>query len=471
MGRPLHPCARRLEHRQAGHGYKAKVFKHPNPAKAAKGYTKSRLEPDDLKGETVTQIALWRYYERLGCDTVADRLNADLDKYPPPEPPGKRRARGVWGRSSGYDILRNPKYTGYQVFNRRATRSRRGKHNDPIKWVWSPAPVHEPLIPKWMYDAINAGWKTKQGSRGAEAPNTHPAAARTYLFRGRLFHGCGRRLVGVPRHERAYYLCRPSNNNRGRSDRFTDHENALYLREDALLDAVGRFFADRVFGPDRRTVLEADLAGADDHVTTERKGERARIQRQLAEIAKKQSSILKQAQQGDPDDPFTAALRGSYNELAKDEKQLQAKIAALDEADSSTPRGMTADEVPLIDALPYLATNLAKAPEPYLRALFEAVQLAIVVHDDGEHATITIKLPADKLPEIAQVAERITEPMNPQDLPAQRAGSACEVPVGAPGQAPPGCTAGGTLSAKTGRHFQDAHRSTRSHWSSAPSCR
>ncbi|KZB85805.1 hypothetical protein [Amycolatopsis regifaucium] len=63
------------------------------------------------------------------------------------------------------------------------------------------------------------------------------------------------------------YLRRPSNNNRGRSDRFTDHENALYLREDALLDAVAKFFADRVFGPDRRTVLEADLVGADDHAT------------------------------------------------------------------------------------------------------------------------------------------------------------------------------------------------------------
>ncbi|WP_037321432.1 hypothetical protein [Amycolatopsis orientalis] len=102
-------------------------------------------------------------------------------------------------------------------------------------------------------------------------------------------------------------------------------------------------------------------------------------------------------------------MRGSYNELAKDEKQLPAKITALDEADSATPRGMTADELPLIDALPYLAVNLAKAPEPYLRALFEAVQLAIMVHDDGEHATITIKLPADQLPEITHVAERITD--------------------------------------------------------------
>ncbi|WP_255431390.1 hypothetical protein [Amycolatopsis sp. WAC 01416] len=28
--------------------------------------------------------------------------------------------------------------------------------------------------------------------------------------------------------------------------------------------------------------------------------------------------------------------------------------------------------------------NLTEAPEQYLKALFEAVQLAIVVHDDGE---------------------------------------------------------------------------------------
>ncbi|WP_181770924.1 recombinase family protein [Amycolatopsis pittospori] len=80
-----------------------------------------------------------------------------------------------------YDILRNPKYTGYQVFNRRATRSRRGKVNDPIKWAWSPAPVHEPLIPKWMCDAINAGWKSNQGSRDGTEPtnNTRPRPGRT----------------------------------------------------------------------------------------------------------------------------------------------------------------------------------------------------------------------------------------------------------------------------------------------------
>ncbi len=58
----------------------------------------------------------WRYHEKLGCSTIADLLDADLEKYPPPEAPCKARTR-----SSVYNILCNPKYTGPQVFNRHAT--------------------------------------------------------------------------------------------------------------------------------------------------------------------------------------------------------------------------------------------------------------------------------------------------------------------------------------------------------------
>ena len=87
--------------------------------------------------------------------------------------------------SSVNDILRNPKYTGYQVYNRRATRSRRGKVNDPVKWVWSLEPAHEPLIPKWMYDELIGSSEeqaTVTGRQRAEArtlrrSRTTPSAA------------------------------------------------------------------------------------------------------------------------------------------------------------------------------------------------------------------------------------------------------------------------------------------------------
>ncbi|MGH3759872.1 recombinase family protein [Actinophytocola sp.] len=87
------------------YGYKAKNFRHPNPMKAAKGHTKTRLEPDEVRGQIVTQIALWRHREHLGYGAIAERLNQDLVKYPPPEPPGGTRARGAWSKDQR---LRNP---------------------------------------------------------------------------------------------------------------------------------------------------------------------------------------------------------------------------------------------------------------------------------------------------------------------------------------------------------------------------
>ncbi|WP_160159611.1 recombinase family protein [Streptomyces sp. 3213.3] len=99
--------------------------------------------------KSAARPAHWRYHDRLGYAAIVDRLNAAPDAYPPPIPPGgAARARGAWGKSAIADLLRNPKYTGYQVFNRRASRSRSGAPNDPALWVWSPQPVHEPLIPK-----------------------------------------------------------------------------------------------------------------------------------------------------------------------------------------------------------------------------------------------------------------------------------------------------------------------------------
>jgi hypothetical protein len=102
-------------------------------------------------------------------------------------------------------LLKNPKYTGYQVYNRRARRSRggRNKPNPPEMWVWSPEPAHEPLIPKRMFDAFNATSDQRKGSRDGAAPNTHRYTKRTFVFRSRVVCDCGRRMMGY-RHKLGY---------------------------------------------------------------------------------------------------------------------------------------------------------------------------------------------------------------------------------------------------------------------------
>lgn len=63
---------------QPPYGCTAVIVPHPNPVKAERSKTKSRLEPDGLRGQAVTQMAHWRYHEGLGCTTIARRLNAKL---------------------------------------------------------------------------------------------------------------------------------------------------------------------------------------------------------------------------------------------------------------------------------------------------------------------------------------------------------------------------------------------------------
>jgi site-specific DNA recombinase len=58
VGCGVYARARGLEHRRTPYGYRAKIYRHPNPAKAARGATKTRLEPHGACAQPVTQIAV-----------------------------------------------------------------------------------------------------------------------------------------------------------------------------------------------------------------------------------------------------------------------------------------------------------------------------------------------------------------------------------------------------------------------------
>ncbi len=243
------------------------------------------------------------------------------------------------------------------------------------------------------------------------------------MFRGMLLHGCNRRMFGTTRHGDTYYLCWPTGNNRGRPDKYAGHPKTVYIREDAVLDAVSKFFADRVFGEQRRDLLAADLTEVDDRAARQRHTEQQRLQRIIEDIARRQDAVLRQAQDGEPDDVFTKALRGTYNDLETQKANAVATIALLDTTDPATPHRAAPADTALLDALPYLTLNLAKAPEPLLRRLFEVTQLNIRLHDDGDRVTITIKLPEDGLPHVAGAVAAIANENTEQAPPPQATGS------------------------------------------------
>lgn len=388
------------------YGYRAKKYRHPNPVKAEKGITKTRLEPDGERAATVTLMARWRFHEELGFDTIAERLNADLEAHPPPEPPGGRRARGAWSKSAVADVLKNPKYTGYQVYNRRARRSRgsTGVVNPPQMWVWSVEPAHEPLIPKWMYDELTARRLAKRGSRDGSDRNQHGNTKRRYVLRGRVFCRCGRRMLGHQHRGHNYYRCWPKNNNRGRMDKFADHPQTVYMREDAILFAVNVVYADYLFGHRRMDLLTPHLERVDDRERRDRAERRARLHRRAADVLRRQSNVLSRAEDADPADPFTQGLRERYNALGAEHQLVLDQIAELDRHDAQTPTTATLDDLGLIDALPHLSINLHRAPAELQARLYELTKLSIHVDHETDHTVITITLPGEKIHDIATAA-------------------------------------------------------------------
>lgn len=321
------------------------------------------------------------------------------------------------------------------MFNRRASRSRHGKVNDPALWVWSTVPAHEPLIPKWMFDELNARRQVRRGPRDGNDLNVHPETTRTYVLRAMLFDSCGRRMNGNYRHNAAYYMCWPKSNNRGRSDKYVRHPKVVYIREDAILDALSGFYGDRVFGVDRRAILAADLATFDDREALARDADRERLQRTLVDLVRRQNSVMRQAQDGDPDDPFTRALRGTYNDLDAERAAALPAITSLDAADKAGPARPDVGDVDLLNALPLMSENLTDAPEPLLRTLFEATSLTVKLTDDGDHLTISIRIPDDTVPEITRAAEIISEQVaEKQQAPGQSLTGACADGAGAPGR-------------------------------------
>ncbi|WP_280382768.1 recombinase family protein [Nocardia wallacei] len=234
---------------------------HPNPGKAADGKRLHKLEADPLTAPVVRRI-FTEYLSGIGIFAIAQRLTAD--DIPCPSAHDRRRNRhrcgAAWSKSAVRTILTNPRYTGYEVWNKQH------KHESLIDvddvalghetkltwnpkgdWVFSDRPVHEALITKDTLEAV----RLRLASRGPRSNGREITVRRHhgYGFRGLLFHeSCGRRMQGSWNHDAAHYRCRyPSEyaltNN-------IDHPPSVYLREDAIIGSVDAWLAE-AFCPNR----------------------------------------------------------------------------------------------------------------------------------------------------------------------------------------------------------------------------
>jgi len=196
---------------------------------------KTRLVRDPTEADTVRRIFAFRVGERLGYQAIADRLNADLALNPPPTPPDPARAAGRWTTGSVREVLCQPKYTGYMVWNRRAVKTRGGSPNPVEEWVWSSRPTHDVVVDLDTFVAAQNVGPRRERSRTAAGPNPHPHTKRSYLLRSHLFCAlCGRRMFGKTRRGHAYYACTPK-----KGQEIPDgHPASLWVNEGALVGGL-----------------------------------------------------------------------------------------------------------------------------------------------------------------------------------------------------------------------------------------
>jgi DNA invertase Pin-like site-specific DNA recombinase len=388
------------------YGYAAQKVDHPVPAKAAEGLTKTRLVPDPQCAPVVAYIFQLRVVERLGYDAIAACLNGDPALYPVPEPTSPHRRRGVWSGSAVRDVLHNPKYTGYMVWNRRATKSG-GRVNPPSAWVWSDEPTHEPLVDRAMFEAAAGVARERRGSRTEAGPNTaHRETKRGYLLRSYVRCGvCDQRMFGKTRHGRAYYSCYPAANNADRLDRYpADHPKAIYVREDALVEALGHVIATRVFSVDRHGYLRRGLAGAPSKRQEADTRRAAALREQIADLTARQDRLIEELETADG--AFRDRLRRRFDTLEADRNAKLAQLHDLDTTTAAEPE----QAVDLLNALPILeGVDITEAPEAVQRKLYDALQLTI--HYDRPHqARVRLVLTDDTVDALVAAGDTATEP-------------------------------------------------------------
>ena len=378
------------------YGYTLTPHPHPNPHKARRGLVRHTLDLDQIRAPVVRRIFDEYLHGTRGLTEIRDLLNSDLDRFPSPKSPDPARALGVWSRASIWEILRNPKYTGHQVWNRRQRKTGNGRHNLPEQWVWSDEPGHPPVISRQEYEQVQAKAAQNARSRRNDATGGPPRKKTEYLFRGRLVCGCcGLRMWGS-RPVHPYYRCLISHQ-RG-ANIPPEHPRTVNLGEGILLEATTAFLAQAVYGPDRLAYWTKVLGAADQPDPAA--PVHARITEIERAIADTERRLRNQVLALEDDQITPAARRRISDRIAELEQGTvghQASLRKLQaELDATPPEAPTVAD--LLDRLPLFGDRLREFSQPRLRALFDSLDL-MITYDPVRHAArVRIRLVSDAGP-------------------------------------------------------------------------
>jgi site-specific DNA recombinase len=399
----------------APYGYALEPHPHPNPHKAREGLVKHKLVVDAVRGPIVKLVFTWYVKDGLGLGVICERLNSDLERHPPPRRNRKDENDLVqtWSRSQIHSMLRNPKYTGYNVWNRHDKRRGRPLLRPRDQWVWSAGPTHEAIVEREIFDAV-PGRAERRGLMKATTSTSrnyphrkNRRAGRLYPLRGRVVCGlCGRRMEGSHQREEHWYRCQYA---RGRGNAAADasgHPRTLGIKEVIVLEAVRDFMAERLFGPDRLTLLrERLLDAATDGAWEERDAKLGHLRaagKALEQALYRQGLRLEEHE--DPGHPVVQLATRRIEELSGKSAAIAAEIDALEATRPETPRR---DEIEsALEEVPDLREDLEAASPEQLTEVLAAFDMTVVY----DKAARTLEIGASLGGELMSEAEKIRPP-------------------------------------------------------------
>src|SRR6266702_600353 len=355
----------------------------PNPAKAAAGKRLHVLELDPVIAPVVARI-FRDYLNGIGIWALAERLTAEGIPCPSAHDPGRNRHRSGIASSKGAirAILRNPRYTGYQVWNKQRNAETRLdvedvalgyetklRWNDTSTWVWSDRIAHPPIIDK---DTCEQAGR-RLASRGpASTGRTVVRTRHSYALTGVLFHAqCGRRMQGSWNNRQAHYRCRfPSEYAIANK---LDHPVTVYLRETNILEPLDGWLRRSTCPAFEHSLTALERAQPDIDARAEA------VRRTLDECDRKLARHRAALEAGaDP-----ALVAAWSREVQAQRVTAQAQLATI-RTQPGTGRRMTRDEIrSLVDALGGLLRVLRDADPGDKLEVYRQLGLRLTYHHDS----------------------------------------------------------------------------------------
>jgi site-specific DNA recombinase len=327
------------------YGYMLEQHDHPNPSKAREGKHKHRLILDSLRAEVVLLIFEDYCVRLLGLGAICDKLNRNNERYPPPIPNRKNETNlgHTWSRGVIQAILRNPKYTGYNVWNRHDKRRGHPLIRPREEWIWSAEPTHPAILPRELFDMVEEraqrnGNAAKAGLSRESHKSAHTTARRIYPLRGRVRCGlCGFRMEGSHQKGSNWYRCQYVYRRGPAAATIAGHPKVYGIKEDKILGPVLDFLARRVFGPDRLQLLRDELGAATASTWADHADDLKRLEAELTKINRAlRNQTLRLEEHEDPNHPIVALASERIVELTTERAPLRAQSKG---SEQSVPLG------------------------------------------------------------------------------------------------------------------------------------